>query len=196
MHQEWPRCSTPTYRSPRRSLGAAAGPPVEDFQQQRQPCAQLLTSEIQPCMTFGTKAWGACGRTAENRGWASQDGRFSPGNRPSGGVPRDDRMSVDILTKHGIVLPVGEAAAEDRRRTTAPEAPQPCVEGLRLSGAMVWQEGKPTSRSATGVSSTTQGRVARSAIQCEHPILTMSSGLEVKGNAATSMGALLWRPCA
>jgi hypothetical protein len=45
-----------------------------------------------------------------------------------------------------------------------PKEPQPCVEGVSLSGAMTRLGGGPTSRSTTGVSSTTRRRVACSAI--------------------------------
>jgi hypothetical protein len=56
--------------------------------------------------------------------------------------------------------------------TMVPKEPQPRVEGVSLSGAMARHGGQPKSRSRrrpashTGVSSTTQRRVARNAILC------------------------------
>jgi len=65
---------------------------------------------------------------------------------------------VGMLSGIGVRFPALDV-------TMAPKEPQPRVEGVSLSGAMARQGGKPTSRSTTGVSSTTQRRVARSAIQ-------------------------------
>jgi hypothetical protein len=68
----------------------------------------------------------------------------------------------------------------------APKEPQPRVEGVSLSGAMAQQGGKPTSRSSTGVSSTTQRRVARNAISCEQTLKDRKASLTfIVADAAT-----------
>src|SRR5688500_10792623 len=61
--------------------------------------------------------------------------------------------------------------------TMASEASQPCAEGVSLSGAIARQGGRLHHSRCTGVTSTTQRRVARSAIVCGQ--IGMSGGLAV-----------------